>query len=65
MADDLETEKTVFQHLAIPDIVYDQMPFAIGSTLFGHYSDMGDAAAQVPTYDVAGMIVGGLVGNGQ
>ena len=65
VADDLETEKTVFQHLTVPNIVYDQVSFAIGSALFGNNPDVGDSAAQVPANDIAGTIIGGLVGNGQ
>ncbi len=65
VANDFETEKAVLQHLAIPDIVYDQMPLAIGSALLGNNPDMGDSAPQVPANDVAGPIIGGLVGKGQ
>ena len=65
MATDFEAEKAIFQFLTVPDIMYDQMPFAIGSALFGNNPDMGDSAAQVPAYNVAGTIIGGLVGNGQ
>lgn len=65
MANDLEAEQTILQHLTVSDIVYNQMPFAIGSTLFGNNPDVGDSAAQVPANDVAGTIIGGFVGNGQ
>ena len=65
MANDFEAEQAIFQHLTVPNIVYDQVSFAIGSALFGNNPDVGDSATQVPANDIAGTIIGGLVGNGQ
>ena len=65
VANDFEAEQAILQHLTVPDIVYDQMPLAIRSVLFGNNPDMGDSASHVPANDVARPIIGGLVGNRQ
>ena len=65
VADDPIAEQAVLQHLSGPDVVDDEMAFAIAGGLFGHDSDMRDAASQVPAYNIPRMVVFGFVADGQ
>ncbi len=57
MPDDFKIKQTILHHLSASDIVHNQVSFAITRFSVNHNTNMGYSPAQIPAYNISGLIV--------
>ena len=62
MANDFEIEQTIFEDLPRANVVNDEVAVRLIGFSVGYNSNVGDSAGKIPTDNVTGLIIFGIIG---